>query len=180
MKCPNCQHAMNIVEDPVARLEVCPNCGGTWFDQGELERMKDAELPDAQWLDVNLWKDVDALKYTWSEKPCPICSKLMAQVEYGETGVKVDICVEHHGVYLDKGEFEAILSALEEEISTMDSSDYLNKTVHEGRELINSPEGRQSEWKDFKTVFRLLGDRVMVENPTFARALAAFALGSPK
>ena len=36
MKCPNCQHAMNIVEDPVARLEVCPNCGGTWFDEGEL------------------------------------------------------------------------------------------------------------------------------------------------
>jgi Zn-finger nucleic acid-binding protein len=171
---------MTTRDDPATNIEVCNHCGGAWFERDELAKMKDSELPDSRWMDFNLWTDVDALQFTWSQRACPVCNQPMAQLAYGETGVTIDACTQHHGIFLDKGEFEAILTALEGEILNMDAGDYLKETLHEGRELIGGQEGRHAEWKDFTTVFRLFGDRIMVENPTFARAMAAFALGSPK
>jgi Zn-finger nucleic acid-binding protein len=180
MNCPNCREIMTTTLSNSLQLDVCANCGGAWFDTDELDKMKDQVEPDASWLDFDLWKDTDALTYTWSERACPICSKPMAVVAYGDTGVNIDACVEHHGTYLDKGEFEAILQALEDEITEKDVPAYLRETLHEGKEVLIGDHGRHHEWKDFATVVRLLADRIMVENPTFARALAEFALASPK
>ena len=54
--------------------------------------MKDHVLPDANWLDFNLWKDIETMSYSLGERPCPICQKAMAKMAYGDTGVTVDTC----------------------------------------------------------------------------------------
>lgn len=180
MNCPNCSHLMDVTHSDSLLLEVCPNCGGTWFDTDELNKMKDQAEPDARWLDFDLWKDSDSLSYTWGERACPVCNQRMALVTYGDTDVMIDVCVKHHGTFLDKGEFEAILKALEDEITGKDVPAYLRETLHEGKEVLIGEKGKHHEWKDFTTVVRLLADRIMVENPTFAKALAEFALASPK
>jgi Zn-finger nucleic acid-binding protein len=125
MNCPNCSQALTTTTVHDLEVELCSNCGGTWYGQDELNEMKNASLPDANWLDFDLWKYTDSLKFEWGEHACPVCSQPMVQVEYNETKVFIDACPKHHGVYLDKGEFEAILNALENEIIEKDLPDYL-------------------------------------------------------
>jgi uncharacterized protein len=180
MNCPNCSQLLTktVVHD--IEVEQCPNCGGTWYEQNELSSMKNATLPDANWMDFDLWKNTDSLKFQWGDRACPVCDQPMVKVEYNDTKVFVDACSQHHGVYLDKGEFEAILSHLENEIIAKDLPDYLQASLQEGKEVLFGSEGRHAEWKDFTTVVRLMADRIMVNYPTFAKALAEFALASPK
>jgi len=180
MNCPNCGQLMTTHNFDNLPLEVCDQCGGTWVDAREFSQMKDTALPDAGWLDFDLWKNIEALKFEWSERLCPICESHMATLTYADTGVMVDVCIKQHGGYLDKGEFQAILEALEVDITSKNAPEYLRETLRQGSELITGDEPLHTEWQDFTTVFRLFGSRLMVEHPQLAKALAAFALGSPK
>lgn len=180
MNCPNCSQELEITRIHDIEVGLCPNCSGTWYGQEQLNTMKNATLPDANWLDFDLWKQTDSIKFEWGERACPVCDQPMVQVEYDETSVFVDACSKHHGVYLDKGEFEAIISHLEAEIIAKDLPDYLRASLEEGKEVILGTEGRHAEWQDFTTVVRLMADRIMVNYPAFAKALAEFALASPK
>ncbi len=148
MNCPNCNQSLETTSIHDIQVELCPGCGGAWYGQEELNQMKNASLPDANWLDFDLWKQADSLKFEWGERACPVCSQSMVQVEYGDTGVFVDACSSHHGVYLDKGEFDAILSRLEEEIVAKDLPEYMRASLAEGKEVLFGTEGRHAEWKD--------------------------------
>jgi hypothetical protein len=103
----------------------------------------------------------------------------MATISYTATGVTVDYCAEGHGVWLDKGEFQAIIEALEKEIMSKDISDYVTASLEEAKEILIGDEGFVSEWKDFLTVARLLQYRVLVENPKVAELLTALQTTSP-
>lgn len=179
MICPACNHTLETIEHDRLRFEQCTNCGGIWFEGGELDQAIEQALPDAQWLEFDLWKDVEAMSMHWGDRQCPVCGKTMAQIVYGETGVIVDYCVDEHGVFLDQGEFEKILAALEEEISEKDLPEYLRAALREGGEVVTGDDGLASEWKDFSTVMRLLQYRVLAENPRLARALVAFQSANP-
>jgi Zn-finger nucleic acid-binding protein len=103
----------------------------------------------------------------------------MATISYATTGVTVDFCVEGHGVWFDKGEFQAIIEALEKEIVEKNISDYVTASLEEAKEIVTGDEGFISEWKDFLTVTRLLQYRVLAENPKVAELLIALQLTSP-
>jgi Zn-finger nucleic acid-binding protein len=180
MNCPGCNQPMTDQINGEVCFDACSNCGGSFFNGDELRKMTDQALPDAAWMDIEMWKDAEALKLAWSERLCPVCGKPMAQIAYGQTGLVVDACVEHHGVYLDKGEFEAIVSALQDEIVEKDTPEYLRETLQQGKEVLAGGEGRHHEWQDFTTVVRLMADRFLVDHPSFAEALAEFALSVPK
>lgn len=179
MNCPSCETPMETIEMDRLRFEQCPNCGGIWFEGGELNQAIEQALPDAQWLEFDLWKDVEAMSLHWGDRQCQVCWKTMAQITYADTGVVVDYCVEGHGVFLDQGEFEVILAALEEEVSAKDLPEYLRAALREGSEVVTGDDGLASEWKDFTTVLRLLQYRVLAENPRLARALVAFQSANP-
>ena len=89
----------------------------------------------------------------------------MATITYDATGVKVDTCAERHGIWLDKGKFEAIIAALEKEVEAKDVSDYVAASLQEAKEIFMGNEDLISDWKDFLTVTRLLQYRVLAENP---------------
>lgn len=103
----------------------------------------------------------------------------MATISYADTGVMVDYCADGHGVWLDKGEFQTIIEALENEIESMDVSDYVAASLEEAGEIFVGGEGFVSDWKDFLTVTRLLQYRVLVENPKVAELLNALQSSSP-
>ena len=47
MKCPKCGHDLKEFEMKGVRLDRCGNCGGTWFDEGEIDEMlKKGDLLD--------------------------------------------------------------------------------------------------------------------------------------
>ncbi len=103
----------------------------------------------------------------------------MATIMYATTGVTVDYCAEGHGIWLDKGEFQAIIEAFEKEILSKDISDYVAASLEEAKEILVGDEGFVSEWKDFLTVTRLLQYRVLVENPKVAELLTTLQTTQP-
>jgi Zn-finger nucleic acid-binding protein len=39
MKCPDCESHLNPKQVDAVEVDYCRDCGGTWFDAGELERV---------------------------------------------------------------------------------------------------------------------------------------------
>jgi Zn-finger nucleic acid-binding protein len=179
MKCPVDGSELETCTLQSVAIEECAQCQGLWFEHGELRKVKDEMVPDAIWLDFDLWSDQAAFDVGWSERKCPECGKKMAIISYGETGENVDYCVDEHGVWLDKGELEAIVKALEVEINTKGVSEYAAASVAAALEIVTGDEGIISEWKDFLSVIRLLQYRVLSENPKMAEALQAFQTTQP-
>ncbi len=77
MRCVQCGHEMmgTIVED--VHLDMCPNCGGVWLDDEELDGLIGSIV-------------------------CPKCTRIMGVREVH--GVEYDVCPSCGGVWLDKGE----------------------------------------------------------------------------
>jgi Zn-finger nucleic acid-binding protein len=179
MKRPNCAGTLAKKDFHGLELDECPTCHGIWFDADELNQARDAAEPSLSWMDFELWTDDEAMHFIWGDFNCPKCEKRMAAMQYADTGVTVDICPDHQGVWLDSGEFEGILAALEEEATSKSLDDYYHATLHEGNELVTGKEGFAAEWKDFTHVMRMLQYRFLAENPKFARNFTAFQVANP-
>lgn len=99
--CPACRTTVlkeRTLSDQATRIDVCPACKGGWFDARELAAslsvaIKDLEPPE------------NAMK---TSRVCPKCRIPLAQIDYPETTVEVDICEACHGIWLDKGEFKQL------------------------------------------------------------------------
>ena len=179
MNCPLDGTTLEIHTIHSVDVEECPQCKGLWFEKDELRKAKDDADPDLNWLDFDLWSDQESFKTELSARNCPRCGENMATISYADTGVTVDYCVEEHGIWLDKGEFQAIIEALENETLSMDSSEYAKASFDEAKDLLVGNEGFASEWKDFRTVSRLLQYRILVDNPRLAELLVALQTTTP-
>ena len=179
MICPTCGKDLETHIAHSVEVEECLNCGGLWFDRGELRKAKDEALPESNWLDFDVWADQDEFQVAWSSRQCPKCDKNLATISYRSTGETLDYCLDGHGIWLDKKEFENIIEALEKEIYTMTVPDYFVASIEEAKEIVAGTEGLISGWRDFLTVTRLLQYRVLVENPGVAEALVILQTTSP-
>jgi uncharacterized protein len=177
MKCPRCDSVLTHIHSQF--LDDCPDCGGTWYDHDEMRRSKDAEDVQLDWLDFEFWAEERHFKPSSCENPCPRCNGILVALDYGETRIEVDTCPSCRGIWLDRGEFAAILRALEEEAASMTVSDYVRTALSEAGELVKGPEGRISEWNDFKHVLGMLGLRLFVEKPGLVKTLLALQSNSP-
>ena len=106
MNCPVCKESMIILELNEVEIDYCSQCHGIWLDSGELEELlKDSKAKDQLLASFEIDNNV-------KEKPykCPICSKRMDKVLYGENKkVLVDKCRKEHGLWFDKGELHQIV-----------------------------------------------------------------------
>ena len=160
-------------------VEECPQCRGLWFEQGELRKVKDEADPDLNWLDFDLWSDQSLFQVDWSSRNCPMCRKVLATISYADTGVTVEYWTDEHGIWLDKGEFKAIIKALETEVISKSASDYIKASLEEAKEIVVGSEGFVSEWKDFLTVTRFLQYRILAENPQLVDLLISLQHTTP-
>ncbi|OGO02961.1 MAG: hypothetical protein A2Y59_01460 [Chloroflexi bacterium RBG_13_52_14] len=113
MKCPVCKKLMIVVEYEKIELDHCVNCGGVWFDSGELELLLEAEKLDGSTLaPVNILASPEA-KTPEKKRNCPICSKKMKKTHLGqEPGVLIDACLRGDGLWFDHGEVERLVAQL--------------------------------------------------------------------
>ena len=110
------------------------------------------------------WKHQDRFALGTSPLACPDCKTPLVQLQYGDTPVTVDYCPSCRGVWLDKGEFARIIDALEREVTTKNISDYVKASVQEAKALFSGRDSMLSEWRDFRSVLRLLRFRFFVEH----------------
>lgn len=113
LTCVKCTSVLDRAEFEGLEVDLCPRCGGLWLDRGEITRA--ARLPAAE---------IDRLRGLLKETsgppplatshlvPCPACEGRLAEVLLGS--VHVDYCSNCHGIFLDRGELEQALAAVQE------------------------------------------------------------------
>ena len=108
MDCPRCpQEPMIILELRGVEIDYCPECGGIWLDEGELELL----LEDRDEKGNVLQSLAVARHITEESRKCPVCTKVMEKVVCGsgEKKVLIDRCPKYHGLWFDKGELDDVL-----------------------------------------------------------------------
>jgi Zn-finger nucleic acid-binding protein len=101
--CPRCNVRLWVETikhfGPIVEIDVCRQCGGTWYDKGELK----VQVPDS-----HMRHRLTDFPLVGEESPiaCPRCGGMMRLRHEGE--VEVDFCTECGGVWLDMGEEEAL------------------------------------------------------------------------
>ncbi len=115
MRCPvDKTELWSKIYEADIRVDACPACGGMWLDPGELEGIQEtkerdyseelARMPD---LGYNAYKL--ARQKVGRTLYCPKCNIEMEAREYARCSqVMIDVCPECHGIWLDKGEIEAL------------------------------------------------------------------------
>jgi Zn-finger nucleic acid-binding protein len=173
MKCPVDGNELEKCAVDSVEAEKCPECQGLWFTKREIRQAEEEEGVDQTWMGFDLWSDHDSFSTEWSSRECPVCSKKMATIVYGHTEVKIDYCMEEHGLWLDQGEFESIIDSLQEEMLSKSLPEFVSMSLDEAKEIITGDKGPIHEWRDFKNVYRLLEYRILVDNPKLMDALIA-------
>ena len=179
MNCPCCSTELKskMIED--IQVDECPDCKGTWFEEGQLRQAKDLSDSDLNWIDFEIWKHQDKASARSKDIACPHCRKTLVTIDYGDTGVEIDYCPQCKGIWLDKGEFKKIIEALTEELLTKSFSDYIKASIEEAKEIVTGQESFLSEWKDFVTVCRMMKYRLFVENPKLLQTAIAIQKANP-
>lgn len=179
MDCPRCAVPLNPLSAGDIEVDECPQCKGVWFDQDELRQAKDLADPGLNWYDFEIWKYADRFKLVPNPLQCPRCNTEMFAMNYDATEVEIDVCNQCRGVWLDGGEFEKIIDALNRELTTAKISDYVRASLREGKQVITGPEGAKAEWKDFTTLLRLMQYRIFIEKPRLLQELIDGQKGTP-
>ena len=111
MRCPRCDAEMRTVE-PVSMALVtvniapCIACGGRWFPSGELAKIED--VVDLRFVELR-HIPVDAVQRVPLTCPqCPGTPPLEKVENAREKNVVMDACRHCNGIWLDRGELEAI------------------------------------------------------------------------
>jgi Zn-finger nucleic acid-binding protein len=82
---------------------------------------------------------------------CPLCSVPMREVP--RRGVKIDVCPECRGVWLDAGEMERLLNRAEE----WEEEDFRHYRGREEREYAHHPYGRKKRRHFLDDLFDVFG-----------------------
>ncbi len=112
MKCPVCKTDLLVVEREGIEVDWCLDCGGLWFDEGELELLGEkAGRPIAP----QILESRDHLSEK-GRRRCPRCPKRMESVQLelgsGERTI-IDRC-PRHGLWLDRGELGQLMRATQQ------------------------------------------------------------------
>jgi Zn-finger nucleic acid-binding protein len=100
--CPECSKAFIMIQAGPVEIETCLPCGSFWFDEGELKAI------------TRRSKDVpgDTAPGQASQYNCPVCHDNMTEYPFiAGQDLRVDICPNHHGIYLERDELERAIDA---------------------------------------------------------------------
>jgi uncharacterized protein len=110
MICPVCKSDMIVVEYKNIELDHCLNCGGVWFDAGELALM--TQLLKVPGNGLCLEEIIKLPEAASSEKRhhCPICGHRMKKtIICKEPEIIIDVCDRGDGLWFDGGELAQLL-----------------------------------------------------------------------
>jgi len=106
--CPDCRIPINPDVVQGVHLDACGQCGGVWFDDGELTEVQNrgaiGEVEDTFVPSMERWTGGGATRQ------CPVChDTVMAEYNYMySTPVRIDACPNCHGIWVQDGELRAM------------------------------------------------------------------------
>ena len=110
MQCPRCNTPLQVetIKDLSGSIEVdtCPSCSGTWFDKGELEQIEN--IVEISIIEI---RKIPKKDLQLQKLKCPKCNlhPALSKLEHQrDKNVIIDYCEHCHGIWLDKGELQAI------------------------------------------------------------------------
>jgi Zn-finger nucleic acid-binding protein len=110
--CVKCNSILDKATFQGLEVDLCPKCGGLWLDRGEITRA--AKLPQtelARLRSLLTGAGGPPPVPTENKAPCPSCPGTLSEVVLGT--VHVDYCGKCHGLFLDRGELEAAVAAVQ-------------------------------------------------------------------
>jgi hypothetical protein len=151
------------------QFEGCPKCHGMWLDKDELRKLKN-KINDGQlhWLNRQV-DDVEAVSSIASSRPCPKCpSTKLRSIIFGHSGVVIDSCPNCHGVWLDRGEFDAIVLFLRDVATNATTKEISQELREDLRKVVSGqgPEGRLAEVGDAAAAVEALANTVIFDHPS--------------
>lgn len=173
MKCPNCARELKKISYNAIGFNQCINCGGIWFDGDALRKAKDKEDESLRWLDVDLFSKPEKFIGSYSTMACPRDQESLYQISYDNTDINVDVCRTCRGVWLDKGEYEAIIAFLKRTMFRENAGQYLRHLEDQIKKIFTGQEDIVSEFKDAYIVLRLLENRLVSQWPRIEEIIIA-------
>ena len=137
--CPVCLGVHMVKQSSAPRkltLDLCPRCGGIWFEPGEFRRLRSGPRVDlARSLTVSphsgrchactaiLRRDEESCAACGNQNriDCPECARPMHRVTHD--GVTVDVCTRCRGVWFDEHELSAIWTVAIATVVDVDAAD---------------------------------------------------------
>ena len=156
------------------RGDQCARCKGTWFQDQELRLAKDEAEPSLVWDDYEPGQHAEKFRAGPRHLRCPDDQTELVELDYEGSGVAIDYCTSCRGIWLDAGEFVQIVDALRHELDVRDVPEYLRESLKQAKEVLAGPESHFSEWRDFRTVMKLLRYRFLAEHMQFTNFLMKF------
>jgi Zn-finger nucleic acid-binding protein len=161
-------------------LDECPKCNGIWFDQGELDKVKDDMDPDLRWMDFDLWIWDGEFQMTPERLNCTHCNHTdLRALHYDTEDVTIFYCPSCKGIWLQAGDLHKIVTALDKEAERKNVTDYIKASLKEASDIIENPDNVISEWRDLKSVLQLLKYRFFTENPKIKAILEGLQKSLP-
>ena len=103
--CPNCSATMRTALVDGSNVDACDNCGGTWFDGGELRLLVEKDPLELDKLDSLAHIPVDHQRIANSRLLCPIDDVLLDKYHYMYTSpVIVHACHHCEGCFIAEGD----------------------------------------------------------------------------
>ena len=106
LKCPLCSDTTLIQRDcEGTQIDVCESCGGLWLDKGELNKIAHPIQGD-----IEFCSHESSGQQSLTELLCPTCeNEKLRKAKFIEfTDIALDYCPKCDGIWLDKGELDAI------------------------------------------------------------------------
>lgn len=112
MDCPKCATALTKkFYKGMMEVDYCPNCRGMWLDFVELDRLEDVAFDQDQYKGSLVHRECPV------DCKCPVCGQRMSEFQYRLYDLKLDLCPEKHGFWLDAGEDERVIAIMHKRAS---------------------------------------------------------------
>ncbi|MCX6789636.1 MAG: zf-TFIIB domain-containing protein, partial [Candidatus Gribaldobacteria bacterium] len=105
------------------------------------------------------------------QKACPKDGVPLYEVRYGDSDIKIDVCEQCRGVWLDRGEFKKIVAYLKDKGNNEMLNNYLANLVEQGVEVFTGPGTLKEELADFISVLKFFNYKLPIQHPYFSELI---------
>ncbi len=174
--CPSCGSTLNLYSIFSMQFEGCPKCKGIWLVEDELRKLKNKVADGSlRWMNDEI-ASMEKTAAIATKRSCVKCKTAkMVSVIFGKSSVVVDWCPQCHGMWLDRGEFDAITDYLRRELMQMSPKEIEKQAAADvARIWSGGPESRLEELRDAKAAVSALISATIFEHPALFKLLIGF------